>query len=333
MERRAFTLIELLVVIAIIAILVGLLLPALKGAREAGRSSVCMAHQRGVVTALANYTSDNKGHLVGPNTSGSDLQQGRPYELGASTPCQDWDYASPLLGDSMNFPLEQIDKFREICMNKLRCPSNTVRYIEQYPDGGTTLPLVNGEQPFALSYLTPAYFQMYPTGVTNIGGRSVESLPIGEAISLPRGYAPHIDMVGIQPSKKCMSFEGARFWRTAPGGDGFDYSTRTNGTGLIGTPQGNFASRGTAFIGSGEHYQRGPGDRPSDIFKEISLRHSDRMNASMFDGHVESLTNLQSADPSYFAPSRSRVHNPVSIWTFSIGPTNSPYRQFNAIIP
>ncbi len=327
MRRRAFTLIELLVVIAIIAILVGMLLPALKGAREAGRSVVCQAHQRGVVLSLANYVADNKGFLVGPNTSGPDLQQGRPYLSGDTSPCQDWDYVSPLLGDSMSFPDDQLQKFYEICMTKLRCPSNAVRYEVQF--AGPPLPLVGGEQPFTLSYLTPAYFQMYPTGVSNVGGRSVEALPVGEAISLPRGYGPRIDFVGTQPSNKCMSFEGARYWN----GTGFDYSTVTNAPGLTGTPQGNFSSRGPAFTGSGENYSRGPGNRPTDVFRAISLRHTDRMNASMFDGHVESLDNLQSADPSYFAPSRSRVHNPVLMWNFFIGPANSPYRQFNAVIP
>ena len=53
---RAFTLVELLVVISIIALLVGLLLPALRQAREQGRRVVCGVHLRGLSTSWEAYT-------------------------------------------------------------------------------------------------------------------------------------------------------------------------------------------------------------------------------------------------------------------------------------
>ncbi|MCC7409011.1 MAG: type II secretion system protein [Phycisphaeraceae bacterium] len=59
-RRRAFTLLELLVVITIVALLIGVLIPVIAGARKAGRASVCTSNLGQIMTAMDLYLKDNR---------------------------------------------------------------------------------------------------------------------------------------------------------------------------------------------------------------------------------------------------------------------------------
>ena len=100
--RRAFTLIELLVVIAIIAVLIGLLLPAVQKVREAAARLSCTNNSKQIGLGLHNYHDANSAFP--PSYTAS-----VPYADGATDTTAGWGWASYILPH-----VEQDNLFRQL---------------------------------------------------------------------------------------------------------------------------------------------------------------------------------------------------------------------------
>jgi prepilin-type N-terminal cleavage/methylation domain-containing protein len=130
--RRGFTLIELLVVIAIIAILMAVLMPGLRAAKQMAAGAACMANQKTLITAWVLYADDFDGWLVSNNAC---------YDVSNYTDSTAWVYqprnemGQPLPSNPAPDTVTDEDRFRGIRAGSLykyvadvgsyHCPGDT----------------------------------------------------------------------------------------------------------------------------------------------------------------------------------------------------------------
>ncbi len=136
--KKYFTLIELLVVIAIIAILAGMLLPALNKARAHARKASCMSNMRQLGSGAVMYSSDFEGYL--------------PYCDGTNYVSLQWHKLAPYVGADNSKIL--------FVSGPGKLPSGSdFRYM--YPSGKVFYcPAINGSTnagPSNLAYTTTTY--------------------------------------------------------------------------------------------------------------------------------------------------------------------------------
>ncbi len=92
--HKGFTLVELLVVIAIIALLISILAPSLKAAKDLAKNAICKTHLHGIGTAIALYTNANRDMLPPYNNKYADKGLDhvtilQVYKMAGAVPIQD----------------------------------------------------------------------------------------------------------------------------------------------------------------------------------------------------------------------------------------------------
>lgn len=325
-QLKAFTLIELLVVIAIIALLIGILLPAIGKARDTARGIVCRSTMRDLNLSNQVYATSNNDYYsspvnVGARYLGFTIVPGQGIVFGGEAiegttdshnPTSSQDWITPLLADTVTLSPNRADRTAQL-FNDYGCASATQFNVRPY---NSAQPRPSDLDDFdramqfpgmrQVSYLMPSGFahlgRYDPTADAYLEGlrggdraqfpNSMKSHP--SAPRQPDGFRHRLDRVGRSTSSKIMFADGTRYYAGPQTGLDIDPSSTPEWYGSFTEPTPTYRDS-TAY---GRDYL---GEDDTNLL--LSFRHGDAINAAYFDGSVRSVSQAAAwTDPNPWHP-------------------------------
>ena len=215
--RKNFTLIELLVVIAIIAILAGLVMPALGHAQARGRTTECINNKKQVMTVLRMYGNDHTSMI--------------PYMINVNGTMRPYSWILAGLG-SGNYSKELVSKKVMFC--------NTINKKDLNDDGTNAVGMIDVD----FGTPTDGWYDKNKKSVGRFvakdGERATTKLSVAYVLEKMKNPS---DMILLGDSFSLVSDQDTPFWTFSPDGGGPKFNHAD-------TPSGNDTRIASVHVGS-----------------------------------------------------------------------------------
>jgi len=312
-NRTGFTLIELLVVVAVIAILIGILLPALGRARAAAFQTKGLAMQRQMVVGIQSYGAANDNWIPGLNTTGRQVKamstdSTKPLDNRSNLPTQNWDWMTSAL-DADTLPANRAERLYKLLSefgdpamrDRMNPTGNSPQEVKDVASARGLFP--------GVSFIMPSSFQWFGETIAGTPDPTAWGQPDDEktAAVMPRSYIPKLDRVGLSAKKMAVA-DGFRLL-TNTGTLEIDGRAWIDPTSAEPERYGAFADVGAVSKRSACYSKKGDSAPAGNDGAALSLayRHGGKMNACFFDGSGTSLSQSESRNPVYWYPSKSEL--------------------------